>query len=74
MRANETRGLETGDETMKNNTQEYRGYKIVRLPRRWVVLNKCGSQVAAFSTLSAAKTQIDRFVDPTDASDYGCPI
>ena len=59
---------------MKKNTQEYRGYKIVRLVRRWVVLNKRDSQVAAFSTLSAAKAQIDRFVDPTDASEYGCPI
>jgi hypothetical protein len=67
---------------MNKNTQEYRGYEIVKLPRRrvgafgdtYVVLNKSGRKVAAHSSLRDAKAQVDRILEPTDASKCGCPV
>jgi extradiol dioxygenase family protein len=53
---------------------EYRGFTIVRLPRRWVVLDRWGSQLNAHSTLTAAKAFIDRLLTPIDGTDIGMPF
>ncbi len=59
---------------MKIEKLDYRGYFIAKRRRRFVVLNKHCQEVEAHTTLAAAKAQIDRLIDPVDASFYGCPI
>ena len=59
---------------MKTETIEYRGRVIEKRRGRFVVLAKDGEDFEAHATLAAAKAQIDRLIDPVDASFYGCPI
>jgi len=53
---------------------KYRGRVIAKRRGRFVVLAKDGTEIEAHATLAAAKAQIDRLLDPVDASFYGCPI
>jgi len=67
---------------MKSNTQKYRGYEIFKIANKratnvgdaYVVFDKTGSRVESHGSLRDAKAQIDRLIDPVDASLYGCPI
>lgn len=59
---------------MKIEKLEYRGYVIAKRRGRFVVLRRDGEELEAHTTLAAAKAQIDRLIDPVDASFYGCPI
>ena len=59
---------------MKIEKLEYRGRVIAKQGGRFVVLNKDGKKIEAHATLAAAKAQIDRLIDPVNASFYGCPI
>jgi len=59
---------------MKTGNIQYRGRVIAKRRGRFVVLSKDGQELEAHTTLAAAKAQIDRLIDPVDASCYGCPI
>ena len=70
---------------MTKATHDYRGFQIVKLPRRrigafgdtYVVLTKLGKKWSAHSSLREAKAEIDRLLvggNVTDASQYGCPV
>lgn len=67
---------------MKSNPQEYRGYEIYKITNKratnvgntYTVFDKTGSRVESHDSLRDAKAQIDRLIDPVDASFYGCPI
>lgn len=62
---------------MASNETKYRGFWLIRLPRRWVVKNGFNHKVGDFDTAAAAKAYIDRLLTAggrSDAGDYGCPI
>jgi hypothetical protein len=70
---------------MSKNTERYRGFDIVKLPRSvthidgrpFVVQTWDGRKLSKHSCLKDAKAEIDRIMqgsNRTDASEYGCPI
>ena len=70
---------------MNKNTQRYRGFDIVKLPRSvthidgrpYLVQTWDGRKLSKHSCLKDAKSDIDRIMqgsDRTDASKYGCSI
>lgn len=62
---------------MKQSEKNYRGFWVIRLPRRWVVKDGFGRKVGDFDSFAAATAYVDRLLagaNRSDAGDYGCPI